>query len=83
MGNYLFCHAYIMKALHVSTQRLSRQRKVKRNQFQRHVARMTKEDVDKEKVSTFILMSEAVEMSLSVWWATFPGYLVDVRYPQV
>lgn len=82
MGNYLFCHACITKALHVSTQRLSRQRKVKRNQFQRPIVRMTKEDVDKEKVNAFVLMPEAVEMSLSVWWATLPGYhLVDVRYP--
>ena len=51
---------------------------MKRNLFQRPIVRMTKEDVDKEKVNAFVLMPEAVEMSLSVWWATLPGYhLVD------
>lgn len=64
MGNYLFCHTCIVKALHVSPQRLSRQRKVKRKQFQRPIVRMTKEDVDKEKLNPFVLMPESIEMSV-------------------
>ena len=82
MGNYLFCHVCIVKALHFRPQRLSRQRKVKRSQFQKPVVRMTKNDVDKEKVNAFVVMPEAVETSCRVWWATLPGsHLVDVRYP--
>ena len=71
-----------VKALHVSPQRLSSQRKVKRSQFQRPVVSMAKKDVDKEKVKAFVVMPEAVEASFSGWWATFPNHhVVDVRYP--
>ena len=82
MGNYLFCHTCIVKALHVSPQHLSRQRKVKRSQFQRSLVSMAKIDVDKEKVKAFVVMPKAVEASFSGWWATFPNdHVVDVRYP--
>ena len=55
MGNYLFCHKCIIKALNVSPQRLSRQRKVKRNQFQKPLVSMTKNEVYKEKVNHLFL----------------------------
>ena len=63
MGNYLFCHTRIVKALHISPQHLSRQRKVKRNQFQKPVVRMTKDEVDKEKLNSFVQMPKCIETS--------------------
>ena len=73
MGNYLFCHKFIIKVLNVSPQRLSRQRKVKRNQFQKPRVSMTKNEVDKEKVKSFVFMPESVETSLSLWWTDLPN----------
>ena len=42
MRDYLFCHDSVQKALHVSQQRLSRQRKIKRRLFQQQQVKMTK-----------------------------------------
>ena len=82
MGNYLYCHTCIIKALHVSQQRLSRQRKVKCNHFQQTHCAYNKNNVDKEKLKSFVLMPEVVEISMSVWWAALPGdHIVNVRYP--
>ena len=73
MGNYLFCHKCIIKALNVSPQWLSRQCNVKQNQFQKPLVSMTKNEVDKEKVKSFVFMPESVKTSLSLWWANFPN----------
>ena len=82
MGNYLFCHKCIIKVLNVSPQRLSRQHKVKRNQFQKPLVSITKNEVDKEEVKSVVFMPESVETSLSLWWANFPNdHTVSVRYP--
>ena len=82
MGNYLFCHKCIIKALNVNLQRLSRQRKIKQNQFQKPLVSMTKNEVDKEKVKSFVFMPESVETSLSLWWANLTNdHIVSVRYP--
>lgn len=82
MGNYLFCHTCIVKALSVSPQRLSRQRRVKRNLFQKPVVQMTKTDVDKEKVTAFVVMPEAIQLAFNHWWDSLPNdHVVDVRYP--
>jgi len=41
-----------------------------------------KTNVDKEKLKSFVLMPEVVEISMSVWWAALPGdHVVDVCYP--
>ena len=61
-----------MKALHVSPQRLSRQCKVKRSQFQKPKVSMSKSDVGNEKVMSFVVMPESVETSLNKWWASLP-----------
>ena len=73
MGNDLFCHRCIVKALNVGPQRLSRQRKVKGNQIQKPLVSMTKNEVDKEKVKSFVYMPESVETSLSLWRANLPN----------
>ena len=56
----------IVKALHISPQHLSKQRKLKRNQFQKPVVHMTKDEVDKESLKPFVQMPEGIEMSVSV-----------------
>lgn len=56
----------IVEALHVSPQRLSRQRKLKRNQFQKPIVHMTKDEVDKESLNPFVQMPEGIETSVSV-----------------
>ena len=60
----IFCHTCIVKALHISPQHLSRQRKVKRNRFQKPVVRMTKDEVDREKLNPFVQMPEGIETSV-------------------
>jgi len=41
-----------------------------------------KNTVDKEKLKSFVLMPEVVEISMSVWCAALPGdHVVDVCYP--
>ena len=43
---------------------------------------MTKNEVDKEKVKSFVFMPESVETSLSLWWTNLPNdHTVSVRYP--
>ena len=34
---------------------------------------MTKNEVDKEKVKSFVFMPESVETSLSLWWTDLPN----------
>lgn len=82
MGNYLFCHQCIVRALSVSPQRLSRQRKVKRSMLQRPVVQMTKSSVEEEKLKPFVVMPDTVESAFGQWWECIPSeHLVDVRYP--
>ena len=43
---------------------------------------MTKNEVDNEKVKSFVFMPESIETSLSLWWANLPNdHTVSVRYP--
>ena len=56
MGNYLFCHGCVREALGVSRKRLSRQRHVKRKLFQQQEVNMSKEEVDKQKLTSFVVM---------------------------
>ena len=82
MGNYLFCHQCVRKVLHISKQRLSRQRAIKRKQFQHPVVKKTKREVDSEKLRPFVMMPEEIEVSFNKWWRTLPeDHEVDVRYP--
>ena len=79
MDNYLFCHKCIINALNVSPQRLSRQCKVKRNQFQKPPVSTTKNEVGNERVELFIFMPETVKTSLSSWSANLPNdYTISV-----
>ena len=58
MGNYLFCHACVSKALGVSKQQLSRQHQVKHKLFQQQEVSMSKKDVEEseQNLTSFVVM---------------------------
>ena len=78
MGNYLFA-----TTVHkVSKQCLSRQRKVKRKLFQQQETKMSKEEVEKEKLTSFIVLPLEIELCFALWWKSLPSdHEVIVRYP--
>ena len=68
----------------ISPQHLPRQRKVKRSLFKKLVVTMKKNAVSTEKLTAFVIMPQAIEISFSSWWGTIPNdHVVDVRYPHV
>ena len=68
MGNYLFCHDCVRKALGISKQRLSRQRQVKRKIFHQRETEMPKKDVDMQKLIPFVVMPLEIEVCFNLWW---------------
>ena len=43
---------------------------------------MTKSDVNNQKLSTFVLMPDTIEIAFDTWWYSLPDdHVVDVRYP--
>ena len=82
MGNYMFCHECIKKALKVSSQRLTRQRNVKRKVFQQPVSQMKKNEVDEQKLTSFVLMPDGIDTAFTKWWSSLPDdHTVNIRYP--
>ena len=82
MGNYIFCHDCVRKALGVSKQRLSRQRQVKRRLFQQPEREMTKKEVDDQSLTPFVIMPLEIELCFALWWKGLPSeHKVVVRYP--
>ena len=82
MGNYLFCQQCITAALQISKQRLVRQRCVKRNQYQKPVVEMSKENTTAEKLESFVLMPDELDIAFVKWWDSVPAaHIVRVRYP--
>ena len=82
MGNYLFCHDCVRKALGISKQRLSRQRQVKRKLFQQQEIEMPKKEVDTQKLTPFVVMPLEIELCFNLWWKDLPDdHEVVVRYP--
>ena len=82
MGNYLFDSACIRAALGISKNRLTRLRKVKQAQSREPLRNMTKADVEKERVSQYVVMPSDKEMSFKEWWMSLDASdEVMVRYP--
>ena len=82
MGNYLFCVKCVCAAFHVSPQRLSRLREVKRAQFQTPTVEMLKSEVEKERLSAYVLMPSSCDTCFAVWWRSLEtSAAVTVRYP--
>ena len=82
MGNYLFCHDCVRKALGISKQRLARQRQVKRKLFKQQETTMAKKDVDTQKLTAFVVMPLEIELCFKLWWKDLPDdHEVVVRFP--
>ena len=82
MGNYLFDNACIRAALGVSKQRLTRLREVKRKQSKEPLRDMMKADVEKERISEYVVMPSDKQMSFKEWWMSLDASdTVMVRYP--
>ena len=82
MGNYMFCHDCIKKALKISSQWLTRQHEVKRKVFQQPVSQMKKNEVDEQKLTSFVLMPDSIDIAFKKWWSSLPGnHTVQVQYP--
>ena len=72
----------VCNSLKVSKQRLSQQRKVKRKCFQQQETKMSKEEVEKGRLTSFVLMPVEVELCFALWWKSLPSdHEVMVRYP--
>ena len=82
LGNYLFCSTCIHNALGVSYLRLSRQRKVKRSQFNEPIRSITKQEIIEKNVSQYVVMPEGSDVSFLLWWKSLSSDCkVQVRYP--
>ena len=55
MGNYIYCQECIVKGLHISKQRLARQRKVKKSY---PITKKTKLEVEAKSLMAFVMMPE-------------------------
>ena len=82
MGNYLFCHKCVVKTLKISSQRLTRQRKVKRKSVQNPIMQYSKKEVSDKKLTAFVVMPEGVDTAFTKWWITLPDeHAIDIRVP--
>ena len=72
----------VRTALGISKQRIARQRAVKRQQNAKPIVKMSKSDVEKQDLSTHVVMPSSVEEPFNKWWRALEATsLVDVRYP--
>ena len=61
---------------------ISRQRQVKSKLLQQQETKMTKRDVDVQKLTPFVVMPLEIELCFKVWWKDLPDdHAVIVRYP--
>ena len=82
LGNYLYCCSCISAALGVCKARLTCQRNVKRLQSQKPIIRMTKEEVEDQRLGEYVIMPDSLDTSFKNWWrAVTPSTTVEVRYP--
>ena len=82
MGNYLFCQECVCAALQISKQRLSRQRNIKRKQYQTPITTMPKDKVVADRLEPFVVMPEELDCAFAKWWEEVPAdHDIRVRYP--
>lgn len=82
MGNYLYCYNCIRASLGVSKDRLTRQRRIKREESKNPVVQMSKSEVEEKRLAQYVIMPGEVESFFKVWWrSTDPSATVHVRYP--
>jgi len=82
LGNYLYCAGCIRSALGISSDRLAKQRNIKRQQSQTPVVDMTKNEVEQKRLSDYVIMPGAVETAFSKWWRNLESsFTIQVRIP--
>ena len=82
VGNYLFCCQCVCAALGVCKDRLTRQRNVKRQQYQEPIVEMAKTEVEEKRLGNYIVMPADEGTAFKTWWRGLAGSaIVQVRYP--
>ena len=82
IGNYLYCFNCVRSCLGISKDRLSHQRRIKRQESKEPIVRMTKEEVESQRLSQFVVMPVQSDLSFKKWWSTVDSSdTIDVRYP--
>ena len=81
LGNYRYCQACISETLQVGSQRLARQRTIKRRQALIPLLPMTKSDVISNRLEEKVVMPEGQD-NFKEWWPTLTETdIVNVHYP--
>ena len=82
-GNFLFCEDYIVACLDVHTERLHKQRIIKRKQKQQPIVEMTKGEVSEKRLESYVLHGDDEDLlTFAVWWRTLDDdQEVEVQYP--
>ena len=67
--NYLFCQECIISFIDVCHQCLHKQREIKQSQAQHPITEMTKKDVEKDRLKSFVLYNAGEsESGFTEWW---------------
>ena len=78
----IFCSKCIRNALGILYKHLSRQRKVKRSQFNEPIRSMTKQEVLEKNLSQYVIIPEGSGVSFLLWWKSLASDCsVQVHYP--
>ena len=78
----MFCAHWVCSVLHISSQRLSRQRTIKRAQFQQPTIEMMKSRVETERLGDFVVIPQSCNENFLKWWRALDDtVIVNVRYP--
>ena len=75
VGNYLFCQECVKKALKISSQRLARQRSVKRSANTTPLFKMKKSEIEAEKLTAFAVVPAMLDVTSKTWWKIIPSEL--------
>ena len=82
LGNYLYCSSCIRAAFDVSGSRLSRLQQVKRKECSEPIAKMTKSEVEEQRLGERVIMHANLDCSFKSWWRSVePTDEVEVRTP--
>ena len=81
-GNYIYCSRCILKHLNVHSERLSHQRKIKRQLAQKPIVEKTKKEVENEHLMEWVMAPEGVDCSFTQYWSSLGDEdIVSVMYP--
>ena len=81
-GNLLYCAACIRSAFGISKQRIARQRAIKQNASKEPLRRLTKAEVEQQRLGEFVLMPSGCDIAFRKWWKDISeDNVVTVKYP--